>query len=218
MDPINVDFKQRVVIDTQTKEWLGSPSNQVFRKPLERMFTESGHVTSIVKYERGSKFSEHEHPYGEEIYVLDGVFSDENGDYPKGTYLRNPPGSRHSPFSKEGCVLFVKLDQFSPKDSKEIRINTHSMTWLPGIGNLEVVPLHTFASENVALVKWPKGERFQKHTHFGGEEILVLSGEFRDEFGTYPELTWLRNPHLSKHSPFVVEETVIYVKTGHLLR
>jgi anti-sigma factor ChrR (cupin superfamily) len=78
------------------------------------------------------------------------------------------------------------------------------------------MPLHDYRAEHVALVKWPAGERFQPHTHFGGEEILVLSGEFRDEFGSYPAGSWLRSPHLSRHHPYVDEPTVIWVKVGHL--
>ena len=69
---------------------------------------------------------------------------------------------------------------------------------------------------HVALVKWPQGERFQPHRHFGGEEILVLSGRFKDEHGEYPAMTWMRSPHMSQHFPFVDEPTVIWVKTGHL--
>ncbi|MGB5465194.1 MAG: cupin domain-containing protein, partial [Sedimenticolaceae bacterium] len=88
--------------------------------------------------------------------------------------------------------------------------------WLPGQGRLEVMPLHDFKGEHVALVKWPPGERFQPHRHFGGEEILVLSGEFKDEFGAYPAGTWIRSPHMSQHLPYTDEETVIWVKVGHL--
>ncbi len=67
-----------------------------------------------------------------------------------------------------------------------------------------------------AALKWPAHERFTPHRHFGGEEIFVLSGVFRDEWGTYPTGAWIRNPHLSQHHPFVEEETVILVKVGHL--
>ena len=213
---LNMDFAQRVVIETAAKEWIASPSSTVWRKPLEREAAEHGHTTSIVRFEAGSSFSRHTHPLGEEILVLDGVFSDEHGDYGPGSYLRNPPGSAHSPFSREGCTLFVKLDQFDPRDTVPVRIDTRAAGWLPGQGGLEVMPLHDFRGEHIALVKWPAGERFQPHTHFGGEEILVLSGEFRDEFGSYPAGTWLRNPHMSKHFPFVDEPTIIWVKVGHL--
>ncbi|PMO44883.1 MULTISPECIES: cupin domain-containing protein [Vibrio] len=213
---LNMDFSQRLVINTAQQDWIASPALGVWRKPLEREAKESGHTTSVVRYEPNSQFSPHPHPYGEEILVLEGVFSDEHGDYPAGTYLRNPPGSQHAPFSKDGCVILVKLNQFDPNDLETVRINTNQTEWLPGIGGLEVMPLHNFEHEHVALVKWLKGEKFQPHRHFGGEEIFVLSGEFNDELGHYPQHTWLRNPHMSEHFPFVDQETIIWVKTGHL--
>ena len=76
--------------------------------------------------------------------------------------------------------------------------------------------LHSFEGENTALVQWPANEVFLPHRHFGGEEIFVLSGTFCDEYGDYPQYTWLRSPHMSQHHPFVKEPTIIWVKTGHL--
>ncbi len=213
---LNIDFDQRVVIDTDSMGWVHSPASGVLRKPLAREEQERGHATSIVRYEKGASFARHEHPLGEEIFVLDGIFSDESGDYPAGSYIRNPPGSGHTPFSKDGCTLFVKLHQFAANDKKTVRINTKTTPWRQGQGNLQVMPLHQFEYENVALVKWPAGEIFQPHTHFGGEEILVLTGTFADEYGEYPQHTWIRSPHLSTHHPFVTEDTIILVKTGHL--
>lgn len=212
----NMDFSERVVIDTNTMDWLPSPAAGVERKPLARAEQESGHATSIVRYEKGAKFKSHPHPYGEEILVLEGIFSDEHGDYPAGTYIRNPHGSTHAPYSEGGCTLFVKLHQFSLEDKTTVRIDTNTANWLPGQGGLQVIPLHDFEHEHIALVKWPANERFQPHRHFGGEEILVLSGIFCDEYGEYPTGTWLRSPHMSQHFPFVKEETIIWVKTGHL--
>lgn len=213
---LNMDFSRQVVINTNLMGWFPSPSETVWRKPLAREEAERGHTTSIVRFGPASAFPEHSHPLGEEILVLDGVFSDQFGDYGAGTYLRNPPGSRHSPFSREGCVLFVKLDQFHPHDTATVRIDTRKAPWRPGQGNLQVMPLDEFRGEHVALVKWPAGERFKPHLHVGGEEIFVLSGTFRDEHGDYPAGTWMRSPHLSKHHPFVDEATLIWVKVGHL--
>ncbi|AIW20580.1 cupin [Vibrio coralliilyticus] len=213
---LNMNFAQRVVIDTESMPWVASPAKGVWRKPLEREDAESGHTTSVVRYDADSRFNTHPHPMGEEIFVLEGIFSDEQGDYPAGTYLRNPPGSQHAPFSDQGCTILVKLNQFDERDSASIRVNTHTQAWLPGIGGLEVMALHEFEHEHVALVKWPEGERFQPHRHFGGEEIFVLSGEFADEHGRYPKGSWLRSPHMSEHFPFVEQETIILVKTGHL--
>ncbi|WP_440877501.1 cupin domain-containing protein [Thalassotalea sp. PLHSN55] len=213
---LNMNFAQRIVIDTQQLPWQESPMAGVLRKPLAREDAERGHATSIVKYQAGASFAKHFHPLGEEILVLDGVFSDEHGDYGKGCYLRNPDGSSHAPFSKNGCLLLVKLHQFQTSDQQQIMINTQQQPWLAGQGNLKVMPLHQHLTESTALVFWPKGEKFKPHTHFGGEEIYVISGEFIDEHGRYPQGTWLRNPHLSQHHPYVEQDTIIWVKTGHL--
>lgn len=213
---LNMDFTQKVVVETEKMDWVGSRADQVLRKPLEREFAESGRATSIVQFLPGASFPEHQHALGEEIFVLEGVFSDESGDYPAGTYLRNPPGSSHAPRSKEGCVIFVKLEQFSPEDTQPVALDTHQATMQPGIGHLNVLSLHSFQSEHSALVYWPAGERFQPHQHWGGEEILVLKGELIDEHGRYPQGTWIRSPHLSQHHPYVEQDTLIYVKTGHL--
>jgi anti-sigma factor ChrR (cupin superfamily) len=211
-----MDFNQRVVINTAQRDWVASPMPGVMRKPLAREDAERGHATSIVRYESGARFSAHDHPLGEEILVLEGVFSDETGDYPAGTYFRNPQGFRHAPFSNEGCVLLVKLHQFQADDTQHVVIDTHREPFRTGTGNLQVLPLHQHGGEQVALVRWPAGERFQPHTHFGGEEIYVISGELQDEHGTYPEGTWIRSPHMSQHLPFAETETLIWVKVGHL--
>jgi anti-sigma factor ChrR (cupin superfamily) len=213
---LNMDFKEKVVIETSEQEWVASPMPGVWRKPLAREDRERGHATSIVRYEAGAKFSAHDHPLGEEILVLEGVFSDSTGDYPAGTYFRNPEGFRHAPFSNEGCILLVKLHQFQPDDDQHVVIDTYSAPFQPGSGNLQVLSLHQHGAEQVALVRWPEGEHFQEHRHFGGEEIYVISGELRDEHGSYPAGTWIRGPHLSKHFPYVEEETLIWVKVGHL--
>lgn len=214
---INSDFSQRVVIDSNELPWSPSPMVGVERRMLDRVAAESGRATSLVRYAPETSFPMHGHPRGEEILVLSGTFSDGSGDYPAGSYLRNPPGSQHAPFSTEGCVLFVKLDQFAPLDREEVRIDTRQVRWMPGlVPGLSVMPLHEFEGEHSALVHWAPGTIFNRHRHWGGEEILVLEGVFQDEHGTYPAGTWLRCPHLSEHKPFSNEGCVIYVKVGHL--
>lgn len=213
---LNMNMNDIAVVLEKDQHWVTSRADGVSRVHLEREAEESGHTTSFVKFEPGSYFPEHQHPQGEEIYVLDGVFSDENGDYPAGTYLRNPPGSRHKPFTREGCTLFVKLDQFKPGDDELVVIRPDEQQWRLGIGNLRVLPLHAYEGESTALVFWPENEEFQPHTHWGGEEIVVLQGRFIDEHGEYPAGSWIRSPHMSKHFPRVEEETLILVKVGHI--
>lgn len=214
---LNRDYKQKLAINTADMAWEKSPSKGVLRKKLEREAVESGVTTSIVKYEAGCSFSTHTHPQGEEIFVLDGVFEDENGQYPAGSYIRNPAGSHHAPFSTKGCTLFVKLNQFNKNDNQQIIVDTKASPWHAGmVEGLTVMPLHSFYTENTALVRWAPNTYFKPHTHLGGEEILVLDGVFEDEYGQYPAGTWLRSPSYSKHNPFSKNGCTILVKTGHL--
>lgn len=214
---LHADFSQRVVVSSNDLPWVDSPMPGVQRRMLERDGDEVARATSIVRYAPSSYFSAHTHGGGEEFLVLEGIFSDEHGDYPAGTYIRNPVGSTHTPFSKDGCTILVKLWQMEPADQQRVAIATTQTPWFPGlVDGLEVMPLHTYGTENVALVKWAPGTQFQHHSHWGGEEIFVLEGVFEDEFGAYPTGTWIRSPHGSRHTPFSQSGCTIYVKTGHL--
>lgn len=215
---INSDFSLKAVIHSEDLAWQESPIAGVQRKPLDRIGDEVARATTIVRYAPGSSFTPHTHGAGEEILVLEGVFSDEFGDYPSGTYLRNPPNSTHAPKSEEGCILFVKLRQFHSLDQSTIRIDTSKAPWYPGmVPGLSVMPLHEFDGVGTALVRWAPNTIFNPHVHPGGEEILVLEGVFHDEHGTYPAGSWIRSPRYSKHAPFTKGEgALIYVKTGHL--
>jgi anti-sigma factor ChrR (cupin superfamily) len=215
---LNTDLAQRVIIDTSTLPWIETSMPGVSRRMLSRSGEESGKATSVVRYAPGTSFRGHDHPLGEEIFVLDGVFEDEFGAYPAGTYIKNPAGSRHSPFSTEGCLLFVKLDQLHKDDGERVVVRPNERVWQPGIvDGLGVVGLDSFETTHTALVSWRPGTRFHRHRHFGGEEIFVVSGVFEDEHQAYPAGTWIRSPHLSEHEPFSMHGCLILVKTGHLL-
>ena len=212
-----MDRSIRVSVNTSLMSWERSPAAGVERKKLEREAAESGQVTSVVRYAAGSRFRAHMHPAGEEIFVLEGVFEDEHGQYPAGSYIRNPPGSSHAPGTVEGCILLVKLNMFQPDDLTSLKMDAHSVNWLPGLVNgLSVMPLHSFREESTALVRWQAGTRFQPHVHPRGEEIFVLDGVFEDEKGVYDKGTWLRSPPGSIHTPYSTKGCTILVKTGHI--
>jgi anti-sigma factor ChrR (cupin superfamily) len=214
---INSDFSQRVVIRPRDIEWTQSPMPGVERKMLDRIGGEVARATSIVRYAPKSRFSEHAHGGGEEFLVLEGVFSDEHGDYGPGTYIRNPIGTRHSPHSDPGCTIFVKLHQFNPADTRPVSLDTRREIFRPGaVPGLTVLLLHEFGPERVVLMRWAPGTRYTSHGHSGGEEVLVLEGSWQDEAGDYPAGTWIRNPQGFEHRPFSTAGCLIYVKTGHL--
>jgi anti-sigma factor ChrR (cupin superfamily) len=213
---LNSDFDLRIVQYARDALWTPSPLPGVERRMLDRIGGEVARATSIVRYAAGSRFDRHVHGGGEEILVLEGVFSDERGDHPAGTYLRNPPGTSHAPYSRGGCTLFVKLWQFAADDLAPVRIATATTAWHPGlVAGLSVMPLHEHNGVSTALVRWAPNTRFNPHAHPGGEEILVLEGVFRDEAGDYPAGTWLRSPRGSRHTPCTgAEGALIYVKVG----
>ncbi len=215
---LNADRSLRCVVNSHTLLWQASPLPTVERRLLERDGGEVARATSVVRYAPGARFSEHLHALGEEILVLDGTLSDEAGDYGPGTYLKNPPGSRHAPFSEGGCTLFVKLRHLDPRDTERVVVDTRAAAWRQGlVPGLSVLPLSEFDTEHTALVRWAPSTFFNPHRHFGGEEIFVVEGVFSDERGDYPVGSWLRSPHLSQHQPFSREGCLILVKTGHLL-
>lgn len=216
---LHAALDRRVVVDTNVLEWEPSPSGTVWRKPLYRQGGEYGPVTSLVRYAPGGAFRPHVHPEGEEILVLDGVFADDHGEYPAGTYLLNPDGSRHAPRSDPGCTLFVRLRQYPGADRPRIVLDTRAQAWPAGrVVGLSVLPLYAQAGypERMALEQWAPGTHFHRHAHPGGEEILVLEGELRDEHGVYRQGCWLRSPPASIHAPYSTAGCLLYVRVGGL--
>ncbi|MGD9887639.1 MAG: cupin domain-containing protein [Halothiobacillaceae bacterium] len=215
--PLHADLFARAVVDTKELPWVESPEPTVQRKLIERAGGDGTRATSLVQFAAGASFPAHTHTQGEEFFVLEGSFCDESGCYPAGSYVINPPGSRHAPFTPEGCVIFVKLHHLPSICSQRIVINTTQAQWLPGlVDGLTVLPLSDFAGEHTALVRWQPNTYFKPHRHFGGEEIFVLEGEFCDETGCYSAGSWIRSPHDSLHTPFTRLGCTIFVKTGHL--
>ncbi|HVO47638.1 MAG TPA: cupin domain-containing protein [Steroidobacteraceae bacterium] len=212
---LHADRTERVVIDTRLATWMASPEPDVHRIMLDRDGAEVARATSIVRYAPGARFKEHEHGQGEEILVLDGEFRDEHGVYPAGTYLRNPWGTRHSPFSLQGCLLFVKLRQIPAADRQAVVVEAAFARCVLDVGRTarEVV-LHATADERVSLMRWPAGYTDARHDHPNGEEILVLEGDLADEHGRYGAGTWLRQPTGSAHVPFTRGGCLMWVKRG----
>lgn len=215
---LNSDFSRRAVAHAGKLPWLPSPMPGVERRMLDRIGDEVARATSIVRYAPGSRFSQHVHHGGEEFLVLDGVFQDERGDYPAGTYVRNPPQTQHTPGSLLGCVLFVKLRQFDLDDRNSVTIDTNRIkaSLVPGRSGVTVTPLFHDAREDVRLENWPSNTEFTLQPQ-GGLELLVLSGAFSDSEDTYIELSWLRLPI---GAPLTVNTASmgcrVWLKEGHL--
>lgn len=216
--PINGDLSARVAVNSRALPWSSSPSGTVWRKRLHLVGpAESGQVTSIVRYDPKSQFSPHDHPGGEEILVLEGVFSDEHGDWPAGTYLLNPQGFRHRPFSHDGCLLFVKLRQFPGTDRRHVALDTNTIPWQPGRAPGVATKLlyeQPGFEDSARLERWVPGCDAGERRYEGGAELLVLDGEFSDAQGNYPPGTWLRFPVGGSHRARTASGCTLYIKEG----
>nr|NKB21125.1 hypothetical protein [Alphaproteobacteria bacterium] len=214
---LNADLSERMVIDTNEMAWQASPSPEVWRKRLYLTGpAEAGIVTSVVRYEPGSSFAAHPHPDGEEIFVIDGVFSDEAGDYPAGSFILNPEGFAHAPSSGPGCTLFVKLRQYVG-DRPQVRHNINEMNWeLRPNGTVESIMLdqQDGFDKRTQVVRIMPGGEVPMHGHPNGEEVFVLEGSFEDQMGSYAAGTWIRNPIGTKHSLKSEEGSMFFIKTG----
>lgn len=217
---LHTDIAQRVVVNTRSQSWQPSPSPSVWRKRLELLgAVESGRVTSVVRYDAGSSFSSHPHPDGEEFLVLDGVFSDEHGDFPAGTFVLNPEGVVHAPRSTSGCVLFVKLRQYPGLDRPQVTIDTRVGAWfaVEGVG-VEMLPLYEDSRypECIRMLRLAPGGTAKRADYPGGQELFVVKGSLADDFGVYETGTWVRHPPGTTNTLSSQSGCEVYEKTRHL--
>jgi len=214
---IHGDISVRVVVRTKTMSWSASPSSTVWRKRLHLVGpTESGQVTSVVRYQEYSQFPPHDHPEGEEILVLSGVFSDEHGNWPEGSYLLNPEDFRHAPYSRNGCLLFVKLRQYPGMDRRHVAVSTHTMPWEPVSAGRERKVLYAQPGyqDTTRLERWSADSALGELAYARGAELYVLDGSFEDEYGRYDAHTWMRLPAHFTHRPTMQERCELYIKEG----
>ena len=209
---INADFSKRAAITADDSMWIRSPESGVDRIMLDRIGAEVARATSVVRYAPGSAFASHAHAKGEEFLVLDGVFSDESGDYPAGYYVRNPPGTSHAPFSEPGCRILVKLRQFDDQDLSRFAIDTRDeRAW-----NRDSLKLHEFGTECVRMRKIRAGQSLELDPLDAGTEVFVVSGALLLDGIACPVDTWLRFPAGDAARLDVRDDATVWIKTGHL--
>ncbi|WP_421709787.1 cupin domain-containing protein [Algihabitans sp.] len=215
---VNADFTARAVVHSQDVPWVPSPMKGVERRMLDRKGDEVARATSIVRYAPGSAFSAHTHHGGEEYFVLAGTFQDEQGDFPTGTYVRNPPTSRHTPGAADGAEILVKLWQFDPKDRRHVTIDTTARSPLPVAGRIGVseIPLFEDLRERVRIEIWEPGATVTLERH-RGLEILVIEGGFEECGETFKRHSWLRLPvDAPLQAVAGAEGARLWVKSDHL--
>ena len=188
---VRADLSQPAIVLPADWQWVDSPLPGVSRVMLDRVGDEVAVATSLVRYAPGSSFSGHQHTLGEEFIVLEGEFGDEHGRYPVGTYVRNPPGSQHVPFSEPGCLIWVKLRQFDEPDQRQCVLTMN--TPIPGSGQL-VTELHSYEQERVIEIVSAAGEVVELPAQENAQEVLLLEGTAELTGRALPEMSWVRAP------------------------
>jgi len=208
---LHADHSERVVVDaTATLQGQGAVS-------LERQGQGDHAQIKVVAHPAGDAWA---HP-GEqlcELLVLQGALLIGEDSFGPQSYVRLLPGQALDLKTQTGCVLYENRRDWTEAEEGSFALAGDRMDWRQGmVPGLKVTSLHEGLTKHTALVRWAPDTRFNPHTHVGGEEILVLTGVFRDEHGAYPAGTWIRSPHMSHHRPFTeAEGATILVKVGHL--
>ncbi|MEP5195462.1 MAG: cupin domain-containing protein [Roseobacter sp.] len=212
---LNANFSDRVVVHSDQLDWNPSPMPGVDRRMLDRIGGEVARATSIVRYAPNSKFSAHTHTGGEEFIVLDGVFQDEHGDFPAGTYVRNPPTTSHTPGSDEGCTIFVKLWQFDLEDRTQFRKTMADELAAP-VKGVATAELHRDAFEVVSYRHIDAGAALEM-SDTGGIEALVIEGSLTEGGEILGKGAWLRLPEGQVLNSIAgADGAKVWIKTGHL--
>lgn len=192
---VNSNFSNLATVESKNYQWVPSTQFGVDRMMLDRLGAEKSRATTIVRYAPESSFPDHAHPGGEEILVLSGTFSDQSGDFSKGWYLRNPSGTSHAPFSKEGTTIFVKLWQMNSTDKQTVRINTNDPASWSSVKGRAVCKLFQDKNEVTSLQKLtPQEDLFNNVPTLVPAEIFVLSGSVTHLGIEYTKGSWLRLP------------------------
>ncbi len=214
---LNADLTVAAAVDSGAIAWIPSPIAGVERRMLERDGDEVARATSLVRYAAGSSFAPHTHGAGEELLVLEGVFSDDTGDFPQGWYVRNPPGSRHVPRSATGAVIFVKLRQMPAAETVPVRLDTQDPAlWRDhGTGCRQALLFDT-PWECVVMQRFAPGYQCTREYWADGAEFFVRAGELRLDAATHRAGAWIRLPGRSSATLASRTGALLYRKTGHL--
>lgn len=215
----NDNFGLRVLVHSDEIDWVASPIKGVERRMLDRIGDEVARATTIVRYAPKSRFSEHTHSGGEEFIVLEGVFQDEHGDFPVGSYIRNPPTTSHTPGSDKGCTIFVKLWQFEADDRTPVMIDMNKMGSVSAAGRdgVSVMPLFEDDRETVQLETWASGAQVEIDAPEGAEFLVIDGGFTSDQGETLRKESWLRVPEGDKLvAKAGANGAKVWMKTRHL--
>jgi hypothetical protein len=225
---INSNFRVFAAVHFDGSKYIASPAYGVNRFMLDRIGSEKARATTIVEYQPNSTFSEHTHIGGEEFIVLEGTFKDQHGEFPAGTYVRNPISSKHAPWvDDDGCTIMVKLLQMAEtgEGTDPLHVDTIKTKETNGVNTAYGTVLDLYRNDET-------GERVQMcwikpvtalpvdDDAQGGEELFIMNGSLIIEGEEYQKWGWVRFPAGGDEKRASVKAgsdgVHVYRKTGHL--
>lgn len=219
---VNADPKQVALVNTNAIAWERTEWAGVTRKVLEFVDDpKKGRETSLLKFEPGAALPPATLEDRMDIFVIEGAFSDEHGTYGEHTFIRNQPGLRHAPASREGCVLYVKWRvPIRPGGERRV-IDAKTAQWLDfphrGAKVLHLYP-NRDGIETGRIGNVHPNRKIPSHDHSIGEETLVLQGCLKDEYTAYTPGIWFRMPCGVPHAPYTeAEGCMMLIREGDLI-
>ena len=226
---IHSNFKLFAATNFDATKYISSPAYGVNRFMLDRVGEEKARATTIVEYKPNSKFPEHTHIGGEEFLVLSGTFKDQFGEFPAGTYVRNPIGSKHAPWvDDDGCTIMVKLLQMADtgEGTDPLHVNLEAAKSTGGVttefGTMLDLYKNNQTGERVQMYWVTPSAKLSsdKEGETGGEELFVMNGSLELDGTEYSKWGWLRFPVGGTPERASLqagkEGAQVFRKTGHL--
>lgn len=216
---INADCTKLVILRPDQMVWEGTDQTGVSRIILERVNDSLlGRETSLARLAPNTELTPEVLETRMEIFVVEGAFSDGHGEYEARTFIMNPPGTTFTGATREGCVIYVKRLNGFGGGGEPVAIDTSTADWTPfGQRVAEVIHFYKDDERDVTarVGKVFPNAQLMEHDHPGGEEVLILEGSFKDQFGEGLPGTWLRYPIGLAHAPSTGDEgALVYIRDG----
>jgi quercetin dioxygenase-like cupin family protein len=107
---------KKQIIKSNKAEWkplveAGIKTDGIYVKILRFDEVTQRPPTFLLKFDAGASYPNHNHPAGEEVFVLEGEVRFGPDQLNAGDYLYTPPGAKHSVFSKTGCTMLFMVPE-----------------------------------------------------------------------------------------------------------
>lgn len=107
---------ENYIIRKDQKEWQPLVENGIHYKGISvksLLYNEEKKrsTTILLRFEPEASYPYHNHPAGEEIFVITGEAIIENAVLSEGDYLYTPPNFKHSVRTEKGCTLLFVIPE-----------------------------------------------------------------------------------------------------------